>query len=222
MHKPRHFDEPRREVLHGIIGDHPFATLVTSLPDGPLIDHIPLLLDAARGEQGTLRGHVARGNPLVQRLAQHLTSMGGGHADATAIFMAAQHYISPSWYPSKRTDPRVVPTWNYVVVHAQGTLRLVDDPQWVLGTVNDLTDRHEVGRPGRWRMSDAPADYLDKMAGAIVGVELVITQLVGKVKASQNRSADDRAGVVRGLVMEDREAASAMSRWIPLDGGPVV
>jgi transcriptional regulator len=216
MHKPRHFEEPRLEVLHGILRDHSFATLVTALPDGPLIDHIPMVLDAARGAHGTLRGHVARANPLVRALSEQ------DGAPATAIFMAAQHYISPSWYPGKRTDPRVVPTWNYVVVHAEGTLRLVDDAKWVLNMVNDLTDQHEAGRPGRWRMSDAPADYLDKMARAIVGVELVITQLAGKVKASQNRSAEDRAGVVRGLVMEDREAASAMSRWIPLDGGPVI
>lgn len=218
MHKPRHFEETRAEVLHGIIRDHPFATLVTALPDGPLIDHIPLVLDAGRGEHGTLRGHVARANPLVTQVA----AAAGGSAPATAIFMAAQHYISPSWYPSKHKDPRVVPTWNYVVVHAVGELRLVDDPKWVLDMVNDLTDQHEIGRPGRWHMHDAPADYLDKMARAIVGVELAITRLEGKVKASQNRSAEDRTGVVRGLVMEDREAASALSRWVPLDGGPVV
>lgn len=216
MHKPRHFEESRLEVLHGILRDHPFATLVTRLPDGPLIDHIPLVLEPERGEYGTLRGHVARGNPLVKRLAE----LEG--VDATGIFMAAQHYISPSWYPSKRTDPRVVPTWNYVVVHTHGKIRLVDDPKWVLNMVNDLTDQHESGRPGRWHMSDAPADYLEKMAGAIVGVELVIDRMEGKVKASQNRSAEDRAGVVRGLVMEDSESASAMSRWIPIDGGPII
>lgn len=216
MHKPRHFEETRTQVLHGILREHPFATLVSNLPDEPLIDHVPLLLDADRGEHGTLRGHVARGNPLVKQLATT------EQVTATAIFMAAQHYISPSWYPSKLTDPRVVPTWNYVVVHAQGVLRLVDDPTWVLSTVNDLTEQHEAGRPGRWRMSDAPADFLHKTAGAIVGIELTIARLEGKVKASQNRSAEDRAGVVRGLLAEGSEAASAMSRWVPADGGPVV
>jgi transcriptional regulator len=216
MHKPRHFDEARSDVLHGILRDHPFATLITPAADGPEINHIPMVFDATAGEHGTLRGHVARGNPLVGQLA------GQAGVNGIAAFTAAHHYISPSWYPSKRADPRVVPTWNYVVVHAHGTVRLMDDPKWVLDMVNTLTDQHEAGRPGRWRMSDAPADYLDKMARAIVGVELVVTRLEGKVKASQNRSADDRAGVVRGLVMEDSESASAMSRWVPLDGGPVV
>ncbi len=215
MHQPSHFQESRVDVLHPLMRAHPFATLIAHSAGVPEINHLPLVLDvpASHAEgptgHGVLRGHVARPNPLVRHFAA------GG--EAVAVFTAADHYISPAWYPSKQRDPRVVPTWNYVVVHAHGTLRIVDDADWVLAMITDLTNQHEAGRPGRWHVSDAPADYLQTMLRAIVGVELTITRLEGKVKASQNRSEEDRGGVVRGLISESSEAALAMSRWTPIN-----
>lgn len=211
MYLPKHFAEPRIEVLHEIVLHHPFATLVTQSDQGPVVNHLPLMLDATAGAHGTLRGHVARANPVWRT---------GAGRDAIAVFQAAEHYISPNWYPGKQDDPRVVPTWNYAVVHAHGPLCIVEDADWLRALVTALTDQHEGGRPDRWQVSDAPADYVDKMLRAIVGIEIPIARLEGKVKASQNRSARDRAGVVRGLVLEDRAAASAMARWVPQDIGP--
>ncbi|MDX2218305.1 MAG: FMN-binding negative transcriptional regulator [Burkholderiales bacterium] len=213
MYLPKHFAEARPEVLHAVLHEHPFAMLVTQSDAGPEVNHLPLLFDPDAGPHGTLRGHVARANRVWQAAP--------AGSEAIAVFQAAQHYVSPNWYPGKVADPRVVPTWNYAVVHAHGPIKVVEDEAWLHALVTALTDRQEARRPDRWRVSDAPAEYMEKMLGAIVGLEIPITRLEGKVKASQNRSAADRAGVVRGLVKEDREEASAMSRWIPQDGGPV-
>jgi transcriptional regulator len=214
MYLPKHFHEARPEALHAIMREHPFVTLVTQSAEGPVVNHLPLMLDVAAGEHGTLRGHVARANPLWKDTLPGST--------AIAIFQAAEHYVSPGWYPGKQTDPRVVPTWNYAVVHAHGPLTIIEDKAWLHALVSALTNAHEGARPKPWHVSDAPDDYVDKMLGAIVGIEMPIKQLVGKVKASQNRSVADRAGVVRGLASEGRAAASAMSQWIPVDGGRAV
>lgn len=212
MYQPKHFEESRPEILHGILREHPFATLVTQSDAGPEVNHLPFVFDAAAGPHGTLRGHVARANRIWQ------TTRPG--SEAIAVFQAAQHYISPNWYPGKAADPRVVPTWNYAVVHVHGPITFIEDKAWLHALVTALTDQHEAGRPDRWQVSDAPAEYLEKMLGAIVGIEIPVTRLVGKVKASQNRGASDREGVVRGLGGESGEAASAMSRWVPLEGAP--
>jgi len=214
VYQPKVNIETRTEVLHHIMVEHPFVTLITPGAAGTDVNHVPLVLDAAAGPHGTLRGHVARANPLWKDLR--------AGEESIAVFKAADYYVSPSWYPTKRADPRVVPTWNYVVVHAHGVLKVIEDAAWLRAQIEALTNQHEAGRPGRWHVSDAPVEYLELMQRNIVGIELVITRLEGKVKASQNRSAEDRAGVVRGLIMEDREAASAMSRWVPLDGSPPV
>lgn len=214
MYLPKHFEEARPEVLHAVMHAHPFVTLVTQSADGPVVNHLPMMLDTGSGERGTLRGHVARANPVWK------DTLPG--SEAIAIFQAAEHYVSPNWYPGKASDPRVVPTWNYAVVHAHGPLRAIEDKSWLHALVTRLTDLHEGTRPAPWKVSDAPGDYIDKMLGAIVGIEIPIKQLVGKVKASQNRRAEDRAGVAQGLTAESTAAGTAMSRWIPLDGGPVV
>ena len=211
MYTPKLNEETRIGTLHEIMRGAPLVTLVTLAPEGPEVNHIPLILHADEGPQGVLRGHVARVNPVWRNL-QEMREV----EESIAVFKAADHYISPSWYPSKRQDPRTVPTWNYVVVHAHGTVKVRDDPEWLRAHLEALTDQQEAGRVDRWRVSDAPEEFLEKLRGAIVGIEFTITRLDGKVKASQNRSAEDRAGVVQGLLMEDSEAASIMARWVPV------
>jgi transcriptional regulator len=200
-------EETRTDVLHGIMREAPLATLVTYGMQGLEVNHIPMVIAPNEGPHGTLRGHVARANPVWRNLRD------GG--ECVAVFRAADYYISPSWYPSKKLDPRTVPTWNYVVVHAHGTVKAIEDSAWLSAHLEELTNQQESGRDHRWRVADAPEDFLEKLRGAIVGIEFAITRLDGKVKASQNRSAEDRAGVIQGLLTENREMASAMARWVP-------
>jgi transcriptional regulator len=155
-------------------------------------------------EYGTLRGHVARANPLWQEFAD------GG--EVLAIFHGPQAYVSPSWYPSKAEHGKVVPTWNYAVVHARGPLAVIDDPAWLRAFVGSLTAAHEAGRQPPWAVDDAPPEFVDQMLGAIVGFEIAITSLVGKWKASPNRSASDRTGVIDGLLREHDDASAALVR----------
>jgi transcriptional regulator len=130
---------------------------------------------------------------------------------ALVIFQGPQSFITPSWYPTKQETGRVVPTWNYVVVHAHGRMRVVDDLTEVRSHLERLTDRHEQRRENPWKVTDAPADFIDKMATAVVGIEMKIERLVGKWKASQNRSMPDREGVVNGLVQDGSPAARIMA-----------
>ncbi len=163
--------------------------LIANTDSGLSADHIPMQLLPASAWQ--LRGHVARANPLWRRLA-------AGSA-VLAVFRGAEHYVSPSWYASKAEHGKVVPTWNYAAVHVTGSIRFIEDPAWLLALVESLTDAHEQGRVDRWHVADAPADYRDGRLRAIVGFEIAVTSLIGKFKSSQNRSATDRTGVVRGL-----------------------
>lgn len=190
MYNPAHFREERLPVLHQLIRQHPLAALVTVGPEGLVANHIPMEIDPAGGALGTLRGHVARANPVWQAARD---------AEALAIFQGPQGYITPAWYPAKAEHGKVVPTWNYAVVHAHGPLRPIDDPAWLRAFVERLTDTHERGRPKRWHVSDAPDDFIERQLQGIVGIEIPISRLEGKWKMSQNRSAADRAGVVHGL-----------------------
>ena len=204
MYLPPHFSEPRLEELHRIVREHPLGVLVTHGPAGLDANHIPFELDPERGPHGTLLAHVARANPLCTEFA--------GGADVMVVFRGVQGYISPNWYPSKHETHRQVPTWNYEVVHAHGRLRLVDDEKFVRGIVARLTRRHEATEPKPWKMGEAPADYLDQMLRAIVGVEIEVVRLEGKRKLSQNREARDVDGAVRALQERGQEAlSSAMS-----------
>lgn len=193
MYVPPHFEEPRVEVMHELIRARPFATLVTLSSDGLNANHIPLHLSLEPGPQGnlgTLRGHVARANTVWQDLA-------GG--EALAIFHGPDSYVTPSWYPTKREDGRVLPTWNYTVVHAHGPLRVIDDPVWLRAQLEILTDQHEASFREPWAVSDAPRKFTESRIGAIVGIEIVIGRLSGKWKLSQNQAEQNRAGVVLGL-----------------------
>lgn len=199
MYVPRHFDESRPEALRELVRDHPFATLVTWTGEGLEANHLPMELDAEPAPYGTLVGHVARANPVWQRTAAAV--------DALAIFRGPQGYVSPGWYPTKAETGKVVPTWNYAVVHATGRLRFIEDRAWLRALVERLTRRYEAGRPTPWAVSDAPPEFLDAMLGAIVGVELVVTGLAGKWKLGQNRPRADRDGMMHGLAAEPSASA---------------
>ncbi len=209
MYIPKHFEESRLPVLHGLMRSHPLATLVTAVGDELLVNHIPLFLDSSAGDVGTLRGHVARANPVWKQLS---TS-----AAAVAIFQGPQAYISPSWYPGKQIDGKAVPTWNYAVVHAHGAVRVHDNVEWLRAHVTELTNAHEAERSEPWQVSDAPADYIDRMLTAIVGIELPISKLQGKWKVSQNRSNDDRLGVASGLRSRSDDMSLAMVELVARD-----
>ena len=201
MYVPAHFEETRWEVLSRLIHDHSLAALVTLGPDGLNANHIPLELDPQPAPLGTLRGHVARGNPVWRDFSREV--------EALAVFQGPQAYISPAWYQTKRETGKVVPTYNYIVVHAYGPLRVVEDRAWLRELVERLTNRHEAARPQPWKITDAPGDYIEKMLGAIVGIEIPVARLLGKWKASQNRPPADRDGVVRGLgEIDDADAAT--------------
>lgn len=191
MYLPRAFVDEDLSRLHEVMQRSRLATLVTWGALGLQASHLPLLLDPAAGPNGTLYGHLAKANPQCTELASG--------AEALLIFMGEDAYVSPSFYPSKAEHGKVVPTWNYVAVHAYGQPEVFTDPQRLLQVVEGLTERHEAGRPQPWKVADAPADYVDGMLKAIVGFALPIQRLEGKRKLSQNRNAEDIAGVRDGL-----------------------
>lgn len=184
MYIPAHFAETRSEELHRIIREYPLGVLVTHGDDGLDADHIPMELDAEAGPHGTLIGHVARANTLWQRCPTGTQVM--------VVFRGANAYISPNWYPSKHETHRQVPTWNYEVVHAHGTITVHDDERFARRVVAKLTRRHEATEPKPWKMGDSEPEVINEMLQQIVGFEIAITSLVGKVKLSQNRETRDR------------------------------
>lgn len=191
MYVPRHFEETDPTILQALIAAHPLGTWVTHT-DGELnANHIPFMLDPHRGELGTLVAHVARANPVWSSLSAGVESL--------VIFQGGDAYISPSFYASKQVSGKVVPTWNYAVVHARGVARVVDDPAWLLRQLTSLTDIHESGMAAPWKVSDAPAGFVEGLLAAIVGIEIPLTALTGKWKVSQNRSVPDQLGIVAGL-----------------------
>jgi len=191
MYLPSHFEETRVDVLHQLVRERPLATLVTLGAAGLNANHLPFELDTEPLPNGTLRCHVARANPVWRDY-----SLG---TEALVIFHGPQVYISPSWYETKTQSGEVVPTYNYAVVHAYGTLRIIQDRAWLRGLVTRLTERFESASAAPWQVSDAPEDFIEKQLGAIVGIEIAVTRLAGKWKVSQNRPALDRAGVVEAL-----------------------
>jgi transcriptional regulator len=201
MYNPAHFqvDDPTR--LHALVRAHPLATLVVPGEQGLQVQHLPLRLEQ-RPDGDVLAGHVARANPVWRALAS---------GEAVAVFHGPQGYVSPGWYASKAEHGRVVPTWNYAVVHAHGTLRWIDDAAWLRAFLTRFTDEHEAARAVPWHMDDAPAEFTDRLLGALVGVELRVTRWEGKFKLSQNRPAADVAGVIQGLEAQPAASAAALA-----------
>jgi transcriptional regulator len=199
MYLPQLHEEHDLGVLHALVRAHPLGTWATLGDDGIIMNHLPLMLDPQRGQYGTLMCHVSRANTVWKSFSATVESV--------IAFHGAEAYISPSWYASKALHGKVVPTWNYAVVHAHGIPALVDESR-LLRHLAQLTDEHEAGRREPWHVGDAPADFIRQMSQQIVGIEIPITRIVGKWKVSQNRSPEDRRGVVAGL--EDN--ADARSR----------
>jgi transcriptional regulator len=206
MYVPGHFAESRIDVLHDLIRTHPFGALVVLASDGLDANHIPFEIAPEPAPFGTLRGHVARANPVWRDFSSQV--------DALVMFQGAHSYISPAWYVTKKEHGKVVPTWNYAVVHAHGPLRVIDDRKWLREFVGKLTDRHEAPRSDPWKVTDAPADFIDTMVAAIVGIEIPIAKLAGKWKVSQNRPAQDRAGVIEGLGHLPSDLATSMAQLV--------
>jgi transcriptional regulator len=194
LYVPPLFKEDRVDVLHAAIRGSGLATLVTLTADGLIASHVPMLLDLEPAPYGTLLGHVARPNP------QGRGAVAG--VQALAIFQGPDAYVTPSWYATKRANGKVVPTWNYVAIHAYGPVEFFDAPDRLRAIVTRLTERQEAARAEPWAVSDAPPDFIDGMLRGIVGFALPIARLEGKWKMSQNRPAEDRAGVATGLEVD--------------------
>jgi transcriptional regulator len=191
MYLPKMFEENDAARLCEFIRCHPLATLVSHDANGLCADHIPMLVETGSDGTTLLRGHVARANPLWGNL--------GSGASVLAIFQDAGGYITPSWYASKRETGKVVPTWNYVAVHVQGSARAVDDSSWLQDFLIRLTNANESSRAQPWKLTDAPAEYIATQLKAIVGIEVRVAHMVGKWKVSQNRLPRDIDGVIAGL-----------------------
>lgn len=203
--KPQ-FEETRIEVLHRLVNANPLGTFVTLSSSEITIDHMPFVLDPNGTGYGSLKGHFPRANPVWQSF--------DGRLEAVVVFHGPTSYITPSWYPSKEAHGKVAPTWNFVVVHARGRPRPIDDPDWLLDHLSKLTDEHESKQARPWKLFDAPRSYRDHMISRIVGVEIPIDSLTGKWKVSQNRPVEDRLGVVAGLESLGDEASLAMARLV--------
>jgi transcriptional regulator len=212
MYLPPIFRNDDLASQHEVMRRRPFAMLVTRSGDSIVADHIPFMIDAERGEKGTLRAHVARANPLWRTHPKD--------SEALVVFSGADHYITPSWYATKRETGKVVPTWNYVAVHASGPLVVFDDPEWLRRPIQQLTAQQEAERSAPWAVTDAPADFVATQVKMIVGIEIPIVRIDAKWKVSQNRMAADRVGVVEGLKAGDDDASLAMAALVgaPRDG----
>ncbi|MGD0437806.1 MAG: FMN-binding negative transcriptional regulator [Bryobacteraceae bacterium] len=206
MYNPPHFREQRVEVLHELIRRNRLATLVTLGPEGLVANHIPLILHPDPAPLGTLIGHVSRANTLWRDSRTDV--------EALAIFQGPDSYISPSWYPSHQETGRVVPTWNYAVVHAHGPLRIFDDVALLERHVRELTSLEEAALPQPWSPDQAPADFLGAMLKGIVGLEIPVARLDGKWKVNQNRLPRDRAGAIRALRVAGDPASASMADLI--------
>jgi transcriptional regulator len=206
MYIPRHFEETDLAVLHALIRQRPLGAWVVFANGELTANHLPFLIDADRGPNGTLIGHVARSNEVWKSLTARTPSM--------VIFQGPQRYITPSWYRSKQETGRVVPTWNYAVVHAYGSPRVIHDEAWLRAHVTELSHTHEHDRTVPWQVTDAPAPFIDTLLKAIVGIEIPLDSLQGKWKVSQNRSHADLIGTARGLSEEDDPEAQQLATLI--------
>ncbi|MFW6077337.1 MAG: FMN-binding negative transcriptional regulator [Hyphomicrobiales bacterium] len=202
MYQPPHFREDRIEVQHELIRRHPLALLVTAGPGGLMANQIPFLIYPDESDLGTLRAHLARGNPQWRELSQV--------EDCLAVFQGPQGYVTPSWYATKQEAGKVVPTWNYVTVHAWGPPRVIEDAAWLRRQLDDLTASQEHRRAPPWAVGDAPEPFIAGQMKGIVGVEIPVARIEGKWKVSQNRPEADRAGVVSGLADEGDAAMAAL------------
>jgi transcriptional regulator len=191
MYTPKAFEVTDLPLLQQAMKQSDLATLVTTTSRGLVATHLPLLLDETTGEYGTLTGHVSRAN--VQWRETDV------EAEALVIFLGLDSYVTPNWYPAKQETGRVVPTWNYAAIHAYGRINFFEDVERIRTVVTELTRKHEASFPAPWQVTDAPSVYIDAQLKAIIGFDLEILRLEGKQKFNQNRSLEDRLGVIEGL-----------------------
>jgi transcriptional regulator len=212
MYGPAHFSIDDQGEIIALMEARPFATLVAAGPSGPIAAFAPLLIERDdTGRPAALIGHLARANPFNDVVAEG--------ARVLAIFHGPEAYVSPSFYPTKQEHGRVVPTWNYLAVEAEGAISFTREPAAIRELVTRLTDRMEAPRPAPWAVSDAPATYVDKLTNAIIGIRIAIDSLQGKAKLSQNKTEPDRAGV-RAHLSQSRDPleqllAAAMPAELP-------
>lgn len=211
MYQPPAFRETDVPTQQAFIAAHPLGLLISAGEPGLLANPIPFVLYPEEGPFGTLRCHLSRGNAQWQAFRQA--------PDALVVFQGADHYITPSWYPQKAVDGKVVPTWNYAMVQARGAARVIEDAAWLHANVSALTDQHEGRRARPWAVSDASDAFIAGQLRGIVGIEIEISAIEGKFKASQNRAEADRAGVAEGLLGEADPAAPAMRELVKARGG---
>jgi transcriptional regulator len=213
MYTPEAFRETRPDALRELMRRHPLAALVAATPEGLTANHVPLVFDPSAGPCGVLRGHVARANPMWRVVA--------AGSSVLAIFQGPDHYVTPSWYPGKTAHGKVVPTWNYAVVHAHGTITWQEEAAWLRAFLEVLTRTHESHRAEPWQVSDAPESYIERQLKSIVGFEITCSSLTGKWKLGQNRTAEDRTGVAAGLAAEGTGEAGRMLDLLEGPLGPV-
>ena len=203
MYTPAHHAFHDIKKMHGHIAEHPLGAWVCNAHSQLIANHIPFVLDAKHGSHGRLLAHVSQANPVWRELIEVGPSV--------VMFMGPSAYITPSWYPGKRQHDKVVPTWNYVTVHAHGVDRAMEDTRWILDVINRLTDTQESKRTEPWKVSDAPSAYIENMLKAVVGIEIVIERLEGRLKVSLNEDEQDRLGTVEGLRRSSDASAKVLA-----------
>jgi transcriptional regulator len=191
MYTPKAFAVTDLALLHAAMKQGELATLITTTTRGLVATHLPLMLEETAGEFGTLTGHVSRANLQWRETDPE--------AEALIIFLGLDTYVTPNWYRAKQETGRVVPTWNYAAIHAYGRITFFEDTERLRTVVTKLTRKHEAAFPAPWQVTDAPAVYIDSQLKAIVGFDFRILRLEGKQKFNQNRSFEDRLGVIEGL-----------------------
>lgn len=206
MYVSKHHQFTEQGAILALIEAHPLAAWVCQSKDGLVANHIPFFLNRAPGKHGTLMGHVARANPVWKQLLDDTPSV--------VMFQGAQSYITPGWYPGKAEHGKVVPTWNYTVAHVHGTAKVMEDPKWMMDMLNRLTDAQELRQERPWRVGDSPEGFIEKLMRGIVGIEISIDRLEGKLKASQDEDLQDRHGTVKGLKSIPGEQSQAMAKLV--------
>ncbi len=204
MYIPKHFEESNINVLHDFIRCNPFAVLITHSDEGLSADHIPVYLNTENLERICVQGHIASANPLWKTIADGQESL--------LIFQGGNAYITPSWFPSKKVNARVVPTWNYTAVHVKGNIAFIHDSAWKLRLLNNLTAQQEEKLQHPWQVADAPAEFVEKLFPAIVGFEIEIKEIFGKFKLSQNQSLENRVGIAIGLEAQGHAMAKEIEQ----------
>lgn len=206
MYISKHHQLTDQDAIHSLVESHPLGAWVCQANGALVANHIPFFLDRTKGPLGTLVGHVARANPVWRDLEPTTLSV--------VMFQGPQAYITPGWYPGKKEHGKVVPTWDYTVAHAHGTVRVIQDRGWLLEMLNRLTGFNETGRQAPWRVADAPEAYIDKLLRAIVSIEMPIDRLEGKLKASQDEALEDRRGTVAGLQEDGHPERQALAQLV--------